>query len=200
MKKIPLITLERYPDYCNYLLTLGEECERISSGAIAKALGLGEVLVRKDLAYTDCVGKPRLGYNRVELIGALRSVLKCDVHKNAAVIGVGKIGHALLSYERFEKYGITLVCGLDENPDVLDENAAKPIYDAKKLNDVVKKYDIELAVICVPDFCAQTVCDEIVASGVKRILTFAPTNLKVPDGVIVRYMDLAANLAVLASC
>lgn len=57
---IPVTSLQRLPVYLNYLKTLNSD-GYISSGAIARALDMGEVLVRKDLAYTSAQGRTRVG-------------------------------------------------------------------------------------------------------------------------------------------
>ena len=81
-KDIPEISLQRLPVYLNYLRSLsGDDGKYISSGAIAAALGMGEVLVRKDLAYTSGVGRPKVGYVREELIAALEDYLGCNIKK-----------------------------------------------------------------------------------------------------------------------
>ena len=46
---------------------------------------------------------------------------------------------------------------------------------------------------------AQTVADMLVGCGITKILNFAPVLLRVPEGVIVRNIDVAANLAILSS-
>ena len=79
-KDIPEISLQRLPVYLNYLRSLsGDDGKYISSGAIAAALGMGVVLVRKDLAYTSGVGRPKVGYVREELIAALEDYLGCNI-------------------------------------------------------------------------------------------------------------------------
>ncbi|MCD8205760.1 MAG: redox-sensing transcriptional repressor Rex [Clostridia bacterium] len=199
MNKIPLVTLERYPDYLYYLRGLdldGGAC--VSSGAIAKALGLGEVLVRKDLAFADCVGRPKTGYVKTELLGAIERALCCDSLKRAAVVGVGGLGGTLLSYTGFSAYGISLVCGFDIDSEKIDEKAEKPVYDIEALAEGIERHNVSLALICVPSSAARDVCQRLVEAGVRKILSFVP-NLSVPDGVTVRYIDIAANLAVLAS-
>jgi redox-sensing transcriptional repressor len=42
------------------------------------------------------------------------------------------------------------------------------------------------------------VCDQLVATGVRSILNFAPVVLQVPPGVEVRKVDLAVELQILA--
>ena len=51
-KDIPVIALQRLPVYLNYLKSMPADRMYVSSGLIAEALEMGEVLVRKDLAYT----------------------------------------------------------------------------------------------------------------------------------------------------
>ncbi len=199
-RKVPLTTLERYPDYLNYLRDLNcEDGDTISSGAIAVALGLGEVLVRKDLAFTESVGKPRVGYVVRELIAALEGALRCDVDKTAVIVGAGGLGRALLAYGGFNKYGINIAAAFDSDPEKQGETGGKPVYPTEKMAEVIGELGVKLAIICVPASAAQTVCDGLVKAGITGILTFAPVVLKVDKGVTVRQVDLAANLAILAS-
>ena len=93
-RDIPEISLQRLPIYLNYLKSLPEGDKYISSGAIAAALGMGEVLVRKDLAYTSSSGRPKVGYVRAELIAAIEEYLGCNKKKNAVLVGVGGLGSA----------------------------------------------------------------------------------------------------------
>lgn len=59
---ISKLTLQRLPTYLSYLRTLPqEEGAAISAAAIASALGLGEVQVRKDLATVSDAGNRRSG-------------------------------------------------------------------------------------------------------------------------------------------
>ena len=71
-------SLQRLPVYLNYLKTLGDGERFISSGAIARALNMGEVLVRKDLAFTSAQGRTRVGYKLSELVSALEEYLGCN--------------------------------------------------------------------------------------------------------------------------
>ncbi|MBD5631646.1 MAG: redox-sensing transcriptional repressor Rex [Clostridia bacterium] len=197
---IPVTCLQRLPVYLNYLKSLDGGAEYISSGAIARALNMGEVLVRKDLAYTSAQGRTRVGYNRVELVAALEDYLGCNNKKNAAIFGAGGLGHALLSYGGFINYGIEIVAAFDKDPEKIGtEISGKPVYDVSETKEGVEKLGVELAVICVPATHAQEVADVLVGCGVKAILNFAPVLLKVPEDFNVRNIDLAANLAILSS-
>lgn len=199
-KDIPEIVLQRLPMYLNYLRSLSdEENEYISSGAIAAALNMGEVLVRKDLAYTSA-GRPKVGYRRTELIFSLEEVLGCNVKKNAIIVGAGGLGKALLGYTGFVNYGIDVVEAYDSDPGKTGmEVGGKKICAVEELERGVREYSPTLAIIAVPAQAAQAVCDELVSAGIKSILNFAPVQLRVEEGVTVRNIDVAANLAVLTS-
>lgn len=196
---IPVTSLQRLPVYLNYLKSLTSD-GFISSGAIARALGMGEVLVRKDLAFTSAQGKTRVGYLRTELIAALEDYLGCNDKKKAVIFGAGELGRALLSYGGFSNYGIEIVAAFDnDSAKVGTYVGGKPVFDVESAPQKLENLCPRLAVLCVPASVAQTVADMLVGCGVKKILNFAPVLLRVNDGVIVRNIDVAANLAILSS-
>lgn len=197
MSTVAELTLERMPLYLKYLRSLPDDAGvYISSGAIAAAVELGDVLVRKDLAQTDCVGRPKVGYVRTELIAAIEKLLLCDREKGAVIVGAGALGKALLDYSGFGRYGIKIVAAYDSDPAKIGTSiGGKPVYDVSSLGSVAEK----LAVICVPASAAQSVADRLIKAGVKGILNFAPVQLKVSDGVKVVNIDVAANVAVMAA-
>jgi redox-sensing transcriptional repressor len=201
-KDIPVFSLQRLPVYLNYLRALPEEEGNyyISSGAIAKALRLGEVLVRKDLAYTSCTGRPKVGYVRKELIAALEEFLCINNKKSAIIVGAGGLGKALLGYGGFTHYGIEIAAAFDNDESKTGTFiGGKPVYGLDKLNDVCRDVDATLAIIAVPAAHAQVTAENLVGAGIKAILNFAPVQLRVDQSVKVINMDVAANLAVLAS-
>ena len=200
-KDIPEISLQRLPVYLNYLRTLSDEDGKyISSGAIASALKLGEVLVRKDLAYTSSAGRPKLGYVRTELIAAIEEYLGCNDVKNAVLVGAGGLGCALLSYGGFGKYGIEVVEAFDNDPAKEGmQIGGKTVHHINNMREIIERCNAKLAIVAVPARAAQGVCDLLIAYGIKGILNFAPVLISAPDNVVVRNIDVAANLAILKS-
>lgn len=197
---IPVTCLQRLPVYLNYLKSLSPDEKNISSGAIARALGMGEVLVRKDLAYTAAQGRTRVGYSLSELISALEEYLGCNDKKNAVIFGAGELGSALLSYGGFSNYGIEIVAAFDNDENKIGkEIAGKPVLNVSDAADGIERLGARLAVICVPAKRAQEVADILIKCDVRAILNFAPVLLRVPEGVTVRNIDVAANLAILSS-
>ena len=197
--EISVTCLQRFPIYLNYLRSLGGE-GFISSGAIARALGMGEVLVRKDLALTSAQGRTRVGYKASELIAALEDFLGCNKKKVAVLVGAGELGSALLGYGGYKNYGIEIVAAFDIDEKVVgNERGGKPVYHIDEMAEKIAELKAALAIVCVPAQAAQEVAEKLCACGIKAILNFAPTQLRLPENIEVRDMDVAANLAILSS-
>ncbi len=192
-------TVSRMPAYLRYLK--GEEGKGIgyvSSAAIAAALGVSAVGVRKDLALVSSLpGKPRFGFEIHRLIADIEKFLGYHRWTNAVIVGAGGLGRAILAYEGFENYGIHVIAAFDASPAKVGAVGGKPVYPMERLGDIAKRSGVRVAILTVPRSAAQAACDEIVRAGIPAILNFAPVYLHVPDGVTVRYEDLAVSLAAL---
>ena len=192
-------TLSRLPAYLQYLRDpksgLGTN---VSATIIARALGLGEVQVRKDLASVSGIGKPKVGYNTAELIKCLEHFLGYDQKSIAVVVGAGKMGRALLEYQGFESFGLEIVAAIDKD----NRKTARDISDKRVLPmEEMKSYclanQVRIGIITVPADSAQEVCDALIDSGITAIWNFAPVNLSVPEGINVAQENLALSLAYL---
>ena len=193
---IPKATLGRLPQYLEYLRSLPEIRRTISATAIAKALSLGDVQVRKDLASVCGAGKPKIGYETDKLITDIESHLGCERLTNAVLVGAGKLGRALLDYDGFEDFGVKIVAGFDCNETVLTKGA-KDILPIRDIEVYCREHDVKLGIITVGQGSAQDVCDKLVESGIQAIWNFAPVTLKVPNGVLLKQENLALSLAYL---
>lgn len=193
---IPKATLGRLPQYLEYLRSLPEIRRTISATAIAKALSLGDVQVRKDLAVVSGAGKPKIGYETDKLITDIESHLGCERLTNAVLVGAGKLGRALLDYDGFEDFGVKIIAGFDCNETVLTKGT-KDILPIRDIEVYCREHDVKLGIITVGQGSAQDVCDKLVESGIKAIWNFAPVTLKVPNGVLLKQENLALSLAYL---
>ena len=193
---IPKATLGRLPQYLEYLRSLPEIRRTISATAIAKALSLGDVQVRKDLASVCGAGKPKIGYETDKLITDIESHLGYERLTNAVLVGAGKLGRALLDYDGFEDFGVKIVAGFDCNETVLTKGT-KDILPIRDIEVYCREHDVKLGIITVGGGSAQDVCDKLVESGIKAIWNFAPITLKVPNGVLLKQENLALSLAYL---
>ena len=185
--------LKRLPVYLNYLKNLPENSPNVSATAMVKALELGDVQVRKDLAKIS-TGRRRTGRNRHQLMQDIEEYLNFAEETGTVVVGAGKLGRALLDYAGFEEAGFNVMAGFDIEPSIDISEGGKPIYPFSRLEHFCKHYDVHIGVIAVPAESAQSVCDTLVACGVRAIWNFAPVHLQVPEYVIVQSENLAVSL------
>ena len=189
--------LKRLPVYLHYIKTLPEHTENISATRMAKDLGLGDVMVRKDLAKVSNGGRRKLGYVREDLIVDIEKFLDFNSTTDAIVIGAGKLGQALLDYCGFEASGLHIVAGFDLHTSKKYTNGGKPIYPMTKLAQFCEDNQVAIAIITVPAESAQNVCDELVDCGIRAIWNFAPVHLNVPERIVVQSENLAVSLTAL---
>ena len=169
--------------------------ETVSSNALAKAAGVKSTQLRKDLAHFGQFGTRGLGYNVEALIEVITGVLGTNSLLPVILVGVGKLGAALLRYSGFVKEGFEISAAFDADP-----NRAKlvkanvPVMDASQMAQYVKRNNVKIAILAVPPETAQEVANNLVHVGVQAFLNFSPTVLKTPDNVIVNSVDLALEL------
>ncbi len=191
--------LQRLPLYLRVLNALESEGKLFASGAgLACALNLDPIVVRKDLAKTGVRGTPRVGFPIRQLILAIEQLTGADAEMTAVLAGVGKLGSALLSYPGFRKQGLSLAAGFDAAPERCNIILAGiPVFPVSVLTETVLRLGATLGILTVPADKAQRVAEQMVAGGIRAIWNFTPTQLDVPEGVLVQREDLAVSLAVL---
>ena len=191
-------TLGRLPHYLQLLRELSpDDVPYISATVIAKKLSLGEVLVRKDLSVVSGAGKPKVGYKTVDLIKSIEAHLGQGDMTNAVLVGAGKLGKALLEFDDFEDYGVKIIAAFDCNQNPIKYNRSIEILPMNDFDEFCKKNNVKIGIITVGAGSAQNVCDRMVESGITAIWNFAPCNLEVPDGILLKQERLALSLAYL---
>lgn len=199
IKTVTKQALQRLPLYLHYLRSL--PCEgTISATALANALSLGEVQVRKDLAAVSGSGKPKLGYYVASLIGDIERFLGYDNAVDAVIVGAGHLGCALLAYEGFKNYGLNIVAAFDTNEKIINTTfCEKRILPLDKLDGLCSRLNIHIGIITVPASQAQKVCDLLIKNGIKAVWNFAPTKLNAPEEILIQNENMASNLALLSN-
>jgi len=196
-KSISKTLLRRLPLYLSHLKSLPENTANISATALARALGLGDVLVRKDLAKVSSGGRRKTGYLRENLIRDIEDYLDVNSTTATVIVGAGKLGRALLDYSGFENSGLELLAAFDIRPEAQKTQGGKPIYPMENLEDFCRDNGVRIGIITVPAEFAQSICDRLVASGIRGIWNFAPVQLDVPEGITVQSENLAVSLTAL---
>ena len=191
--------LKRLPGYLSYLKSLPEgTATYISATSLANALGMGEVQVRKDLAMVSDGGRPKIGYLREKLMEDISQFLGYDNTTDAILVGAGKLGQALMGYSGFEEYGLNILAAFDAKPAADQTEEGKPIYPMERLEAFCAANSVLMGIITVPAEHAQSVCDQLIKSGIKAIWNFAPVHLEVPPGILIQTQNMATSLAVLS--
>lgn len=193
---VPKATLGRLPLYLRFLKGLPQDkTPHISATTIAKRLSLGEVQVRKDLSAVSGAGKPKIGYETVDLINSLENFLGYNNLTSAVLVGAGKLGKALLEYDEFENYGVRIVAAFDCNEQFIQLNSSKIILPMNQFENFCKSQNIKIGIITVGEGSAQYVCNQMIKSGITAIWNFAPCEINVPNGILLQQENLALSLA-----
>ena len=194
-KEISRATLGRLPIYLDYLKTLPGAVTHISATAIAKALHLGEVQVRKDLGSVSGAGRPKVGYSVAELTGCLQRLLS-EGSGSAVIVGAGRLGRALLDYSGFADYGLSIVAAFDRAlHEPMASTAGKPILPMERLEEYCATHPVKIGVITVPAADAQSVADRLYRNGIRAFWCFAPVRMSLPEDAVAQYENMALSLA-----
>jgi len=194
--KIPDETIRRLPIYLRELLLLSEKGQqKISSKLLAEFLGFNPAQIRKDFSYFGGFGIRGVGYEINELIKNIKKILKLNIVRKTALVGVGNLGSAILQYSGFKVYGLEIKAAFDTSPSKIGKviNGIK-IESVSKLTGL-KRRKIKLAILSVPRNAAQENADILVNSGVSGILNLTPARLVMPKNIKVITLDIAMYLA-----
>ena len=199
-KSISRQALERLTTYLTYLNSLPVNGkEYISATNIADALGINQVVVRKDLAEVSNGGRPKVGYVMQDLIRDIEHSLGWDDMSSAVLVGVGNLGRALLSYKGFARYGLDIAVAFDKDASLEGATFGNTrVLPVEKMPDLCRRMRLHIGIITVPAEQAQEVCDVLTDCGIRAIWNFAPVHLYTPDNVTVKDENMAASLCELS--
>jgi len=202
MKKIrvPVESVKRLSLYLRNLNYIAQEgIEIVSSDELAQDIYVSAAQVRKDLSYFGDFGRRGVGYNVQSLISEIKSVLGLDKKWPVALIGVGRLGSALLNYPGFEEFGFQISIAFDTNPKKIGKiYKGVKVEDSSRIEKIIKKEKIKIAIIAVPAPAAQKMVDALIRAGIKAILNFSPRYLSIPENVNIKTVDIAMELGNLA--
>ena len=199
--KIPKMTVRRLSDYYRILRTLESQgdSEPLSSEKMSRLTGFTAAQVRRDLAYFGSFGKRGVGYDIAELQQYLRGILGIDHPWAIALVGVGNLGTALLSYPGFRSQGFHIAAAFDSDATKHGRRIGNVIVrPLEELADAVRDDHLTMSIVAVPAGEAQAVVDSVVGAGIKGILSFAPVKLQVPHGVYLEKVDLSIEIEYLS--
>lgn len=195
-KKISESTIYRLSIYYRALAALkNDNVQTVSSKELAKREKLTPAQVRKDLSFFGSFGTRGLGYPVDELIYRIAEILGLNRLWNVALIGIGNVGSALVSYKEFAKQGFNIKFIFDNDQRKIGSNHKGIIVsDFKDFEKIAAAEKIDIVIIAVPIQEAQAVANKVVKAGIKAIMNFVPVNLILPDDIILRNQNMCIEL------
>ncbi|MCK4859340.1 MAG: redox-sensing transcriptional repressor Rex [Candidatus Omnitrophica bacterium] len=192
----PSEAIKRLSLYLRNLKKLREKnIELISSAEITQFLNVTPCQFRKDLSYFGGFGKRGVGYNVGKLIVELDNILGTNKEWKIALIGVGRLGSALLSFEGFSEFNIKIASAFDVDEEKIGRTLnGIEVENIKDLERNINKRKIKMAIICTPPEITQKLADRLTEIGVRGILNFAPIALKTSRDTFVSNVDMACEL------
>lgn len=200
-EKISELTIDRLSIYLRCLSLLEKEgIETVSSQELAARFNLNSAQIRKDLAQFGEFGVRGLGYLVKTLRICIERILGLDISHNIGIIGAGNLGRAIADYEGFIGTNFRVVALFDNDPTKIGHQTklGVVIHDVRDLKKVIKREAIDIVVLALPASVAQQVLDQVVAVGIKAVLSFAPEQLSVPEDVKLKVVDLTISFDTLS--
>ncbi|MEI7835765.1 MAG: redox-sensing transcriptional repressor Rex, partial [Planctomycetota bacterium] len=140
-------------------------------------------------------GSPTKGYEVAKLVAAIGEFLDAGKSQEVALVGVGNLGRAILSYFVGRRPNLSITVAFDNDLAKVDRVIhGCRCHRMEELGSLVESRGINTAIVAVPAGEAQGVADTLVGAGVLGLLNFAPVRLHVPGAVFVENVDLTTSL------
>lgn len=187
------------------------QSEKITSLDISNISGWKDSLIRHDLWAIGFNKGVKNGYKKNELISYIEETLDIQsveskegpiqenpLIKNCCIVGLGRLGEALLDNTMLESSPFEIKAGFDSNLNRVEILRSRfPLYPSTELNFVVRKDKIQYAILTVPDKDAQQMAERLVNAGIKGIVNMTSVLLKVPESVKVENLSILTALKLL---
>lgn len=193
---IPEGVIERLPVYLNALIQLRQDGQStLSSARLGELTRVNPAQIRRDLTHFGSFGRRGIGYDVVTLIDRIQRILGSDHTHRLVLVGAGNLGSAIASYDGLRKHGFIVSAIFDNDPGKIGQRLGDLIVrDSGDLESVVREQQISIGVVAVPPGAAQLVADRLVAAGIRVILNYTPSVVRVPADVTLHNTDPVQEL------
>ena len=118
----------------------------------------------------------------VRILNQLKPILAINNNWNVLLIGVERLGRAILSYPGFTPNGFHIVAAAGSDPTIIGQTIEGLVINAPNtMSTLVRDHSIDISIVAVPIRRTQSVIDELVEYGIKAILHYARITLHVPS-------------------
>ncbi|MCK5847339.1 MAG: redox-sensing transcriptional repressor Rex [Bacteroidales bacterium] len=196
MKLLPERTIERLSKYRRVLQReLDNGTDHIYSHELAKLLHITPVQVRRDIMLIGHTGTLRKGYGIENLIKLIGEIIDCSSsEQNVAIIGIGKLGQALLEYLNSSNTRLNLSAVFDNNPDKIGDSFGGTLcHNIDNLKKIIIRENITIGILTVPPEYAKEISARMVDAGILGIMNYTPVSLKLDHAFLEEY-DVITSL------
>lgn len=195
-ERVPEGVIERLPAYLGVLIQLRREgCSTVSSARLGELTDINPAQLRRDLTHFGSFGRRGVGYDVTTLIDRIQHILGSDHVHRIALVGAGRLGSAIASYDGLRKHGFVVAAVFDRDPAKVGTRLGDVIVrPAEEMEAALAGQGIDIAVVAVSAESAQEVCDRLAHSGVRVILNYTSERVRVPEGVTLHNTDPVREL------
>ena len=195
-RKVPLPTVARLSLYRKVLEELHRDgVEFVYSQQLADMAGVTSAQLRRDLASFGSFGNIARGYHVFSSSQTMARLMGTDRSQSLALVGVGDLGRALLSYRGFKERGFHIAAAFDIDDEKVGRvYAGRRCYGINELDTIVKEFAVKIAVLACGPRGLQATVGRLAGVGVKLFLNFVPKRVVAPPGGWVKDIDIAARL------
>ena len=185
--KVSIAVIRRLPRYYRQLSELRQKgVVRISSGALAKDMGLTASQIRQDLFCFGGFGQQGYGYNVERLREEIGDILGINRGNTAVILGVGNLGHALIQNFKFGNNGFHVSAAFDVDENLVGTKiGGVQVYHIDQLEQYLASRRVDVGVLTIPRVVAADIAQKLADGGVKGIWNFANVELKLDNPNIV---------------
>ena len=195
-KNISVAVIKRLPRYYRYLgELLAHDVVRISSKELSEKMGVTASQIRQDLNNFGGFGQQGYGYQVEYLYAEIGKILGLDKKNHLIILGAGNLGMALVNSTGFQKRGFEVIGIFDINPEVVGTKIRGiEVSHIDTLEQFLLSHHVDMAALTVPKAVAPTLAANLVQWGVKALWNFAPTDLDLPEDVVLENVHLTESL------
>lgn len=195
-ERIPEGVIERLPSYLSVLIQLRQDgCYTVASARLGELTDINPAQIRRDLTHFGSFGKRGVGYEIVNLIDRIQSILGSDHTHRLVLVGAGHLGSAVAAYNGLRARGFVVAAIYDKDPEKIGSRIGDlMVQDVADLDRQVQEQEIRIGVIAVPPEAAQEVADLMGAAGIRVILNYTPMMVRVPEHVTLHNTDPVREL------
>ncbi|NLC93983.1 MAG: redox-sensing transcriptional repressor Rex [Treponema sp.] len=176
---------------------------RITSLEISELTGWKDSLIRHDLWLVGYNKGISNGYKVSDLLDSIRKILCVDStlednKKNCCIVGLGRLGAALLDDDLFSESQFRIKAGFDSNINRIEIlRSSFSLYPINNMANIIRQEKIIFAILCVKNKDAQNITNKLIDAKIEGIVNLTEVIVKVPSGIKVENISIINALQLL---